>query len=113
MSDKSVYEFKYYDGTTEKTTANIIYENIISQVDSEGHNHQVMTEVIDHKRDDSDITKVNGFIKSINRNLHRKRMTGDYKLLVEWKYGLVDWVSLKGLKSPAHMNWLNIPWQMK
>ena len=75
MHDKSVYEVDYCDGTTEKLADNIIAENMLSQVDSEGHYYQVFTEVTDHKLYDSAITKVHGFIKYINGNLHRKRMT--------------------------------------
>ena len=52
----------------------------------------------DQKKYDSDIAKVDGFIKSISANLHRKSMNRGWKLLVEWKYGSVDWVTLKYLK---------------
>ena len=51
-----------------------------------------------HRKDDSDISKLDGFIKSISGNLPRKRMTRGWKLLVEWKDGSVDWVPLKDLK---------------
>ena len=37
--DKYVYEVKYTDIMADKLTANIIAENIISQVDSEGQNY--------------------------------------------------------------------------
>ena len=61
---------------------NIIAENMLSQVDSEGHHYQVLTEVTDNKKDDSDIDEVDGFIKSISVKLHRKNMTHGWKLLV-------------------------------
>ena len=80
--EKYVYEVDYTDGRTEKLTANIISENTLSQVDSEGHHYQVLTEVTEHKRYDKAITNVNGFIKSIDGNLHRKRTTHVWKLLV-------------------------------
>ena len=65
-------------------------ENILSQVDSEGHHYQVLTKVTDHKKYDIAIAKVDGFIKSSSRNIHRKRTTSVWKILVEWKYGSVD-----------------------
>ena len=71
---------------------------MISQVDSEGHHYQLLTEVTDHKKDDSDISKVGGFIKSSSGNLHRKRTNRGWKLLVECKDGSVDWVPIKYLK---------------
>ena len=61
--DKYLYEVEYPDGTTETLVANIMAENILSQVDSEGQHYQVLTEVTYHKKDDSDITNVGGFIK--------------------------------------------------
>ena len=87
MHDKYVYEFEYPDGTTKKLKANIIAKNMLSQVDSEYHHYQVSTKVTDLKRYDSDITRVNGLFKSSNGNLHRKRATRGWKLLVEWKDG--------------------------
>ena len=72
---------------------------MLSQVDSEGHHYQVLTEVTDHKKDDINIDKVYGFIKSSGGNLHRKRTTCGWKLLVEWMDGSVDWVPLKDLKN--------------
>ena len=98
MNDKSLYKVEYTDGTTEQLTANIIAENMMSQVVSEGHHYQILTEVTDHKKDDSAISKVDGFIKSSSGNLHQKRTTHGWKLLVEWKDGSVDWVPLNDLK---------------
>ena len=45
--DKSVYGVEYTDGKMEQLEANIISENMISQVDSEGHHYQLLTEVTD------------------------------------------------------------------
>ena len=98
MEKKYVYEVDYPDGTTKQLTANIIDENMPSQVDSEGHHYPFLTGVTDHKRYCSVITKVNSFIKSSNENLHRNSTTCGWKILVEWKYGSVDWVPLKDLK---------------
>ena len=98
MHNNSVYELDYPDGTTEQLIANIIAENMLKQVDPEGHHYQVMTELTNQNRDDSNITKVNGFIKSSKGNLHQQRTTRGCKLLVEWKYVSVYWFSLKGLK---------------
>ena len=47
----------------EQLEANIITKNMLSQVDYEVHHYQVLTEVTDHKKDDSAIAKVDGFIK--------------------------------------------------
>ena len=48
--------------TTDQLTDKIIADNTVSQVESEGCHYQVLTEKIYHKRDDSVITNINGFI---------------------------------------------------
>ena len=80
MHHKSWYEVEYTDVTTEKLAANIIAENMMSQVDYEGHHYQVLTEVTDPKKGGSSIAKVVGFIKSSSANLHHKRTTCGWKL---------------------------------
>ena len=97
MHDKSLYEIEYTDGTMQQPVANIIADNMMSQVDSEGHNYQVLTEVTDQNKDDSAIANVSGFIKSSSGNLHRNRTTRVWKLLVEWKDVSFDWVPLTSL----------------
>ena len=71
---------------------------MLSQVDSEDNHYQLLNEVANNKKCGGDITKVDSFIKSSSGNLHRKRTTRDWKLLVEWKYRSVDWFPLKDLK---------------
>jgi hypothetical protein len=41
MIDESVYEVTFSDGTTEELAANVIAENMYSNVDSEGHHYQL------------------------------------------------------------------------
>ena len=62
MDDNSLYEFEYPDGTMEQMAANIIDENIMSQVDSAVHHYPVLTEATDTWKDDTAISKVGGFI---------------------------------------------------
>ena len=84
MYGKSVYEFEYPDGKMEQQTMKIIVETMLSKVYSGGHLYQVLNEVTDHKRYKISITKVDGFTKSINGKLHRKRTTRVCKLLAKW-----------------------------
>ena len=83
MHEKSLYEVEYPDGTTKQLAGNRISENMMSQVDSEGHQYEVLTELTDQNKYDSAITKVDGFIKYSSGNLQQKRTTCGWKLLVE------------------------------
>ena len=58
MHDKSLYEVEYPDAMTEQLESNIIAENMMSLVDSEGHRYQVLTEVTGHRKDYSAIAKL-------------------------------------------------------
>ena len=91
MHNKSVYEVDYPDGMKEQLSSNIIAENILSQVYSEFHHYQMLTEVTNQQRYYRAITKVDGFIKFRNGNLHHKMTTLGWKLLVRCNYGSVDW----------------------
>ena len=54
ITDTRAYEVEYLDGTTEVLTANIIAENLLAQVDKEGHRQLLLSEIIDcHTKSDS------------------------------------------------------------
>ena len=52
-SDQSLYEFSFPNGQTEELPANVIYENMLSQVDSEAKHYQVLNDIIDYYADGS------------------------------------------------------------
>jgi hypothetical protein len=98
LLDTRQYEIELSDGRTEEYTANVIAENLFSQVDSEGHHYLLMREISDHKKDESAVPMADGWIDMANGRKVRKRTTRGWKLLVEWKEGGSDWVPLKDLK---------------
>ena len=57
---------------------------MVSQIDSEGHHYQVLSEISDHVFDNSAINN-NGFIRGEYGNLHPKITTRGCKLEVEMK----------------------------
>jgi hypothetical protein len=99
MIDESVYEVTFSDGTTEELAANVIAENMYSNVDSKGHHYKLMHEIMDHKKDNLAIQINNGFIVSKSGNKVPKKTTRGWELLVEWKDGSMDWVPLVELKA--------------
>jgi hypothetical protein len=97
MLNTREYEVLFPDGATDVFTANIIAENLCSQVDEEGNTYSIMIEITDHKSNGSAVTKDNGWeIKDGQRR--PRRTTRGWKLLVSWKGGTSSWVSLKDLK---------------
>ena len=62
MLDTSIYKVEMDTGETEAYSANIIAEHIYSQVDHEGYTHQVLDEIIDHRKTSSAIPISEGLV---------------------------------------------------
>ena len=60
LMDSRRYEVQFVDGYSETLAANIIAENLISQVDNKGHRQRMITEIVDHQHDERAIPKENG-----------------------------------------------------
>ena len=91
------------DGSTGQYTANVIVENIFSQVDEEGRQYALLSEITDHKKDASALSKDEGFTVSHNGRRVPKITTRGWKIQVEWKDGTTDWVPKNKLKAPNPM----------
>jgi hypothetical protein len=97
--DTRAYLVELADGTVDEYTANVIAENLYSQVDDEGHSHLLlMREIFDHRKDGTALSQQNGFTVSRNGNRVPKRTTKGWQLLVDWEGGSSDWISLTDLK---------------
>ena len=96
--DTRKYEVEFRDGSIEIMSANTIAENLLSQVDEEGHRQLLLDEIIDHRSDSTAITKEHGFIERNGRK-YRKLTTRGWELCVLWKDGSTNWIALKDLKN--------------
>ena len=84
------YEVELEDGTTDRYFANVIAENIYSQLDTEGQERVVLSEIVDHRKDKSAISKENASDKTTT--------TKGWQVLVEWKDESTTWMDLKDVK---------------
>ena len=82
MLDTSEYTVEMSDVSSQELTANIISESMFTQVDSEGHNYQLLQEITDHMKDRSEIPISDGTIRSQNDNMVPKKTTRGWDLLV-------------------------------
>ena len=89
-------EFK--DGSVSEYRANIIAENIYSQVDEEGRSYSLLQEISGHRHDESAIRKEDGYDVSYNGNRVPKKTTKGWQIHVEWKDGNSEWLPLKRIK---------------
>ena len=96
--DTREYTVEFPDGTSDAYAANVIAENIYSQIDDDGHHHVLLQSIVDHKSDGSAVQIDDGMIRSKNGNLSKRLTTKGWKLLVEWKDTSVSWEPLKDMK---------------
>lgn len=74
------------DGSVQQYAANIIAENVYSQVDEEGHRYIMLDEIVDHRKNDDAVEKHDGFVvnsKGRKSRKYNKRM-GLFNHLEGW-----------------------------
>ena len=94
-----MYEVKLVDGRIKEYGANIIAENMLTQVDSDGFSLALMEGIIDYKCDDSiAISKEDKYITTGRGQRRLWKTTTGWKLLVKLKDQSESWVKLSELK---------------
>ena len=94
-----MYEVELADGRVKEYGANIIAENMLTQVDSDGFSLSLMEGIIDYKCDDSAaIPKKDKYITTARGQRRLWKMTAGWKLLVKWRDQSESWVKLPELK---------------
>jgi hypothetical protein len=88
MMDTREYEVTFPNGSVNSYFANTIAENIYSQVNQEGRNFSLLSEIIDHE-EDLNVTK---------GDLPRHTTRG-WRLLVAWKDGTTSYIPLREMKN--------------
>ena len=94
-----MYEVELADGRIKEYGANIIAENILTQVDSDGFSLTLMEGIIDYKCDNLIATpKTEKYITTRSGQRRLWKTTAGWKLLVKWKDQSESWVKLAELK---------------
>ena len=93
-----LYDVMFPYGSIQQYAANLIAENIYSQVDEYGHRYPLMNEIVDHRKEDTAYDKADGFITDKYGKRSRRTTTKGWKLLVNWKDGTQLWIPLTKVK---------------
>ena len=93
-----MYDVEFPDGMVKQYAANTIAENILNQVDSEGHLYNLLDAIIDHKTEGKTITRNNMYVVTKRGRRRQRKSTEGWKLLVLWKDGTKQWIALRDLK---------------
>ncbi len=98
LFDTQEYVVESTDGSTENYFANVIVECMYVQVEAEGNQYQLLSEITDHRSDNSAIQIADGFMISRNGNCVPKPTIRGWSLLVLWKDGSFGLVTTEGFK---------------
>ena len=96
--DTRQYEVEFNDGQKQALTANLIAQNMFSQVNDEGHRHVLLDSIIDMRTDGPQIPKRDAFVTLKNGAKRRIETTKGWESLLLWKDGSTTWTSLKDVK---------------
>lgn len=94
--DTRICEIQFPDRHTDLYAANIIVEDVYSQVDHEG-NQFLLLEIIDHHCNEKVITIQNEYV-NLPGGQCLKKSTEGWQLKVQWKEGMTTWETLWDLK---------------
>ncbi len=96
--DTRIYEVEFPDGHHAEFAANVIAENIYSQVESDGHNFSYLQDIIGHRSDDTAVQKEDGFVTLSNGHAKPVVTTQGWDINVRWADQSTSWVSLADIK---------------
>ena len=95
----TIYDVEFPDGEIREYCANVIAENIYSQVDAEGYRYQLLDTIVDHKQYGNAIHPNDLYINTNSGHKRMRHTTSSLNLLVQWKNGTQEWVPLKILNN--------------
>ncbi len=94
-----IYEVEFPDGTLKEYAANVIAENMLCQVDSDGFSLTMMKAITDYRKDDAvAVPKTDKYLTTPSGQKRMRKTTVGWTLLVRWADGSESWIPLKDLK---------------
>ena len=93
-----IYDVMFPDGSIQQYSANVIAENIFSQVDEEGFRYILLDEIVDYRKDETAVDMDDAFVEDRYGKKTRRITTKGWSFLVNWKDGSQSWVPLKDIK---------------
>ncbi len=109
--DSRVYKVQFPDGNIEDYAANVIVENMYSQVDAEGHWHLLLDEIINHHQESNPIRINDNYIQGHSNKTYLPTTIG-WKVQVRWRDGTTSWNHFIMQNGPIQFHWQNMQLQM-
>ena len=96
--DTREYTVEFTDGHCEALSANLIAQNLFSEIDDEGKRHVLLDDIIDFRKTGAAVSPEDAFITMSNGVKRRRQTTLGWQVLCQWRDGSTNWVSLKDMK---------------
>ena len=94
-----IYDVEFPDGQVKEYAANIIAENMLTQVDSDGMSTTLMEAIVDHPKDDEKALQHHDkIVQTKNGRRHLRKTTKGWELLIKWKDKSESWIKLADMK---------------
>ena len=94
-----IYDVEFNDGTVREYAANIIAENMLTQVDEDGFSLTLMEGIVDYMKDpETAVSKEDNYVVTRRGNKRPKKTTSGWKLLIKWMDSSETWIPLKVMK---------------
>ena len=93
-----VYDVEFTDYDVKKYAANLIVENLLSQVNPDGFHTNFLEAILDHKQDGTAVPIPEKYFKTKQGRQKQRQTTMGREFQIKWKNGLNSWVNLKDLK---------------
>jgi hypothetical protein len=96
--DTRLYQVQFPNGHIEEYSANVIAQNIYSELDTEGHRYILLDSIIDYDKGVEALPPEQRYSVAASGNIHKCRTTKGWRLCVQWKDGSTSWEPLKDMK---------------
>ena len=94
-----IYEVEFPDGQSKAYAANVIAENMLTQVDSDGYSRTLMEAIVDYRKDEATaVSKADKYLITTSGQKRMRKTTVGWKLLVKWADDSETWIPLKDMK---------------
>ena len=104
-----LYDVEFPDGQVKEYAANIVDENMLTQVDSDGMSTTLMEAIVDHQRDDEKALQHHDkYVQTKNGRRHLRKTMKGWELLIKWKDKSEAWIKLADMKSHIQLKLLRM-----
>jgi hypothetical protein len=94
-----IYEVAFPDGQSKAYAANVIAENMLTQVDSDGFSRTMMEAIVDYRKDEAvAVPKTDKYLTTTSGQKRMRKTTVGWKVLVKWADASESWIPLKDTK---------------